>query len=560
MNVKFNHSRGVWCVYGTAEERAQVKALTGGIEELKIAYGLVREHESFVQVEVSPLTYQQLVGLGATFTEAAALQVFEINHKLASLDRAAHTTDNLPEFPTLRHYQTAGARWLSTVGRGLLLDKTGLGKTIQTIITCHYLAQAEPLKILVVCPNPIRRQWFDEFTNWLNNNWAYYLPASGSDSTFRTWDHSVTNVVIVNWEKLQRNSTLREALLNVGWNVVVADEFHRAKDRNSSQSKMIYKIARQQSPEDYFFGLTATPTDGSPDQYWALLRCLDPERFTAYWRWYEMFVDYQWDHNHRYRVVNKFNGSGGVKFKAILDSVLKQYGLRREKVEGIPPIVRQTLDTDFNPDQKKMYDEMRKWARTITLDGDEIVAPGVLAKLIRLRQITTWPHIIDGPEEFPKLDVLIDFLSDLDPGMNVVVYSCFQESVREIANRINTKLSAQWTARTYTGNDPASAAEISDWLKTPHRVLITTPFKGGVGANFQAASVLVWVDRPYSSIDNEQAEGRLPRQGSTADYVLMVDIVIRNSTDDYISKLLQSKHSFNETSLGALVIKYLQTH
>lgn len=561
--VEWNRTKGVWCVYGPPDLRRQVIATCAGVEEIKFKGTEVDQDACFVQVEVCRETYNQLRQLGCLFTAHAANAWLRVEREEYGLSRCvgAHP---IPGYDWPTPEQAYGVRWLSQVRRGILLDKVGFGKTAQAGLALEHVEDAG--LILIVCTKSQREWWIKELRDKVSDDFEFHLPTT---RTTPCLIQAARNVVIVHWQLLSRKSQLKTWLLEQSFDVVIADEFHAAKDRGSLQSQAIFKIARNQ-PDGFFWGLTGTATDfkpnsdksplGQPEQYWALLRCLDPDRFKAYWRWYEMFMDYGWDHTHRYRKVNRFNGFGGARNVKVFNSILSRYTLRRTKIEGLPPVRRGVLYTEWTKEQREFYMEIKNWAYSEKVEQGALYTANALTKLLRLRQIITWPRLVGGlSDDFPKLDALLEHLDGLDPEQNVVVYSCFRGAVEETAKRIKSMYKDRWAVRTFVGNDLASGPEITEWLAPRGRILCTTVSKGGTSHNYQHAQVEYFLDRPWSSIQNEQVEGRLERRSQTSREIFMVDTVISGSVDEYVRKLLASKGVLNEADFIPLVREFIRS-
>ena len=166
-------------------------------------------------------------------------------------------------------FQENGFAWLQMVGKGVLGDEPGLGKSRQAVLAATF-------PCLVICPNTLKLNWKKEFEKWrsdltvtvLNGSYAARVKQLSTDS----------QVFVTNWESIRTMSRLAPygslALtekektpgpLNRPWASVIADEVHAAKDPKSKQTRAYWAIM---STAERRYGLTGTLAPESPDDVW----------------------------------------------------------------------------------------------------------------------------------------------------------------------------------------------------------------------------------------------------------------------------------------------------
>ena len=155
--------------------------------------------------------------------------------------------------PNLFAHQIDGIRRLighPLRGRALLCDEPGLGKTATSLGFAREFGGA----LLVLCPAGLQRQWAEACSLWLGP------------------DHGAR---IVSYDALHAQS-----LDAADFGVVVADEAHYIKDRDSRRAKaavpLIQRIRRA-------LLLTGTPMPNRPVELWCLLVALRPRSVGSYW-------------------------------------------------------------------------------------------------------------------------------------------------------------------------------------------------------------------------------------------------------------------------------------
>jgi SNF2 family DNA or RNA helicase len=193
---------------------------------------------------------------------------------------------DLPYADLLRPYQRAAVKWLEDHPRSILADEMGLGKTVQAIATVTNFHGGTIPATLVVCPNAVRGTWESEFKQWADTP-VQVLDGKTPAKRVKQLEAD-SSVFIVNWEKLR----LMPELARVNWEAVIADEAHRAKNRDAQQTQALWKLT---APVQ--LALTGTPIMNHPGELWSLLRWLRPEQFAehvkggGYWPFHYSYVD-----------------------------------------------------------------------------------------------------------------------------------------------------------------------------------------------------------------------------------------------------------------------------
>jgi len=74
------------------------------------------------------------------------------------------------------------------------------------------------------------------------------------------------------------------------------------------------------------------------------------------------------------------------------------------------------------------------------------------------------------------------------------------------------------------------------------RVMLCTLAAGGTGITLTAASTMIFLQRSFSLIDNEQAEGRCHRIGSEIhESINIIDIVSEDTLDEHVRDVSRMK-------------------
>ena len=174
-------------------------------------------------------------------------------------------------------FQVDGVQWLATRKHSLLADHMGLGKTLQAIALCNYLASTP---VLVVTPASIRLQWSREFDR-------FSVPSRRVEVVYsNTQFPTECDVLIIGYDSLRKH---RRGLRSRKWEVVVFDEAHYLKNRSSIRAKECMGHLRPEADghipplaagKKIF--MTGTPIMNRPTELWPILHAIDPKKWDRF--------------------------------------------------------------------------------------------------------------------------------------------------------------------------------------------------------------------------------------------------------------------------------------
>ena len=168
--------------------------------------------------------------------------------------------------------------------RWLVADDVGLGKTIEAgLILSPLIAKGLVTRLLIICPASLVGQWQERMLRMFDIRIAQY--ASDADKA-NTQFWSVHNQVVASMQTLRIDRGGRhERLFSAPpWDMVIVDEAHHLSVSDQGDYTLAYRLVerleKQRLIRSMVF-LTGTPHRGKPEAFWALLRLLQPERFSA---------------------------------------------------------------------------------------------------------------------------------------------------------------------------------------------------------------------------------------------------------------------------------------
>jgi SNF2 family DNA or RNA helicase len=200
-------------------------------------------------------------------------------------------------------------------------------------------------------------------------------------------------------------------------------------------------------------------------------------------------------------------------------------------------------------------------------DGGELPVISALALMTRLSQLASaaadvWTepatHMVTDPmtgdryeEEYEqihvrlkapswKVDELLDVLAER-PGKQVAVFSPSRQLL-EVAGPILAKAGHR-VGYIVGGQTPAQRTADIDAFQAGHTdVILVSTKAGGVGITLTAASVEVFLQRPWSFVEASQAEDRCHRIGSEIhESIEIIDIVAKDTVESRVREVLKVK-------------------
>lgn len=400
----------------------------------------------------------------------------------------------------------------------------GLGKTLGTIVAMWEL-QAD--RVVIVCPNSAKDSvWRAEIEKW-GGNW---------------------NVVTVGGTKAQRDRATAkwamdggvllihyEALRLIDWtklppaDLVVCDEAHRLATRVGDPVPKFYKALKSIKTK-YRLALSGSILINSAEDFYGALHWLFPKRYRSRWRdWNDRFVQY---------VQGDFGKvCVGVK-PSQLHAMRQELGAfmtvrrKQDELPGLPERIEQTLHVELSPGQRKVYDEMARKFLAELPDGDVIMAPNVLAQMIKLRQIASGLDLLGETfDDSSKLDLAIELIEDVLPN-KTVVFTWHRATAAALAKRLRNR--GIGGVSVVTGEVPQKqrAALIEDFQTNPDtKVFVGTIKTIGESVTLHAAADVIFIEHSWTAADMDQAKDRVYRIGQTR-RVSVTYIVAKDTVDE----------------------------
>ena len=305
------------------------------------------------------------------------------------------------------------------------------------------------------------------------------------------------------------NKSVRHPFNGRTFDVLIADEVHRACNRTSQNFQVLSRVSATVR-----LGLSATPAGNKPVNIYGALKYLWPDNFTAFTRFADTFF---------MSSLNPFSTSGmgrlyhNEKRPGTVRS-LAPHWFEAEPftvLDGMPEVNIQRVKARMSGPQKRLYKEWE--TKALAWLDDNPVAIEMPATLdLRLRQATLGDLTLsdDGVVSYApdcksgKIDALLDILADAGDE-KVIVYTHSKKFLVPLRHRLER---AGYTVAEVSGDDRDGWKTFRDGDAQVLLAVIEAIAEGVDGLQ-KVCHIEVWMSLSNNLILNEQAKGRLHRSG-----------------------------------------------
>lgn len=289
-------------------------------------------------------------------------------------------------------HQNQGLTWFlkqeKTKGSGLLLDPTGLGKSL----ICIAAITESPVKggTLVLCPSHLIKNWEYEIKIHTKKNILDVHIHSGPkrDTIFGGLKIRKNTVIISSYDNVYRDiKGKKNGVPNHKFGRIILDEAHIIRNRGSKKSKAVLELHCRQ----YRWVVTGTPIFNFIDDMYILFKFLEIGGIDDFKDW-----------------KKKFNPKDSSSFKELHDYMAK-YTLRRSKdILGLPPKKVILKKIRLSESEREFYDALHTYSITRLKSLIEkykrshenkskiqsLLFNNILVFILRLRQASTNPFLV----------------------------------------------------------------------------------------------------------------------------------------------------------------------
>lgn len=502
-------------------------------ESLRRLLGLV---EGLSQKKRGKVTMPVYSGAVLDELEAAGVAVDGDEAARTLIERVREAADVVEPVPEhlqadLREYQVEGFRWMSRLAHwgagGILADDMGLGKTVQAI--AFLLSRANHGASLVVMPTSVLLNWEREIKRFAPSLRPVIFNREDRAEVVKTLG---AGDVLLSTYGLLPNEI--ENLKTVDWNVIVLDEAHTIKSKETKTSKAAMELT-----SDARLLLTGTPLQNHLSELWNLSEFANPGLLGGYTSFVERFVV----------PVEKLHDK---ERQRLLKRMISPFLLRRTKtdvLEELPEKTDITLRVELSEAERALYEGLREDTAK-ALETGEIKPMEALAALMKLRQAACHPQLVNPKLTMgsSKTDAFLELVDELrSNGHRALVFSQFTSHLALIKKALDER------GIEYLYLDGAVSAaqrtKLTESFRLGSMPLFLISLKaGGTGLNLTAADYVIHLDPWWNPAIEDQASDRAYRIGQERP-VTVYRLVAEGTIEEKILRLHDTKRSLADALL-----------
>lgn len=539
----------------------------------------IEAREALEQAEAAAKAKSEICSVLGPIWKAASVDEIEdpkVRSEIRHINQAITWPAGLKPFA----YQEVGIGYaIMNGGRAYIGDAMGLGKTLQAIGVLKYDVR-KYTPAVVVCPSGVVYNWRDEIRRFAPE--LTPIPVTKGNQILPAFASGL--VLIMSWDMMKRHAeTLKRA------STLILDEAHYGKNFKAKRTKVALELTKV---VPHVLLLSGTPFPNRPIELFSQLAMLDPKRessiftdlrhkygdgnpFTAFGQEY---ADGERKHVGRGRMVWDFSGASNLQgLREHLSCMMVARKKTQPGIKGqLPPKTRTQLWIPLEGGLKRAYQAAqrsflaracenakdRAWPEieefyakngevTPTLNfansllpdytqGIELVAIGALLRDVGMLKI---PAAVDWIKGFLS--------SSPDPLVVFVKHKAVLGGIGEALNKMKIDGNqVPWTFVDGSVNPQESHKRALAFQDGQYRVIVATE-KLKEGENLQNSADMLFVERWWVPGYEEQAEGRVHRQGSRGVPVTIRYLMIEDTVDEKIHDMVDEKRGNFEDVFGA---------
>jgi superfamily II DNA or RNA helicase len=483
---------------------------------------------------------------------AATLEMHQLNlqaHRLRAMRHEGITT--LPQLrrkiKILPHQVKAAIKVLNQLqGRAILADEVGLGKTIEAgIVMKELIARGKAKSILILTPASLAAQWQGELWDKFGERFVKH-----DDDDFRGFSKHDRVVASIDTAKSAQHYP---DIIAREWDLVIIDEAHYLKNKKTQRYSLADDITARHA-----LMLTATPIQNNLIELYNLINLIKPGLLGTMQNFEEEYIG---------------DAQGRVLLHAQrLQRLLQQVLIRNRRAETGLKFPDRKVETNRVTASKGEYDLHQAVSQFIrnykdffeshlalmVLEREVASSALALAKtLMNMLPKVHDPEVRGAMEDLhhqaesikrnAKVNLIVDIATNTKEKM--IVFTQFRETQELLARRLqqegvkNVKFHGQLT--------PGRRRKALEEFRDDIQVLVATD-SGSEGLNLQFCHILVNYDLPWNPMRVEQRIGRVHRIGQESNNVVILNLAVADTIEDYVLEVLYEKIKLFEVAIGEM--------
>lgn len=437
--------------------------------------------------------------------QSAGYYLYEPPKKLTNPFKGDPTWDRLSK--NLRPYQLEGVLYLEARKRILLGDEQGLGKTVQVLSWLSIRPEICP--VVIVCPSHLKINWLRETLKWAGEE-AEIL--SG-----RTPYKTTADILIINYEIV---SYWRKALRKMKPKAIAIDECQRIKNRKAKTTQAVKAVA---GLCPYIIPISGTPIKNRPEEFYSILSLLAPEEFPSFDFFASLYCDPK-------RVGHWMDYSGSENTEELYDRLNKRLMIRRLKKDHLKELPEKEIVTvSIEPPQEALKGYRKILSEMITDKQKEA----------NQREKTNWMEKLKQECLRAKLPEVKEWVMDFleSSSEKLILFTTHHETVDYLQEAFKDVCVVVDGRVKGTKRQQA----IDDFQEGSARLFIGNLQAASEGLTLTSSSSVAFVELGWSPADHSQGEDRVHRFGQAAEQVTIYYLIVPNTIEDKIWKMLEEK-------------------
>ena len=329
------------------------------------------------------------------------------------------------------------------------------------------------------------------------------------------------------------------------------DESTTIKSPSAARTKNTLRLAKYAVHRRI---LTGSPVTRSPLDLYTQCEFLDPALlgFSSYYSFRARYAE----------MVDR--SAGGRTFKQVigyknldeLNELLQPFSYRILKKDclDLPDKVYTTRKIEMTPEQKKAYDEIKRYAMTELSNSEQVSVTSVITQLLRLHQISCGFTRTDTKQDVElksaRLEELMSILEETEG--KVIIWANYRYDIQRILRAIQDQYGKASVGAYYgdtTDDERRNTVQLFQDKSSELKYIVGNTQTGGYGINLTAANTVVYYSNNFDLEKRLQSEDRAHRIGQN-NKVTYIDIICKNTVDEKIVNSLKAKQDIASKVLG----------
>jgi hypothetical protein len=452
--------------------------------------------------------------------------------------------------------------------------QTGKSKVVIDLTAAHRM-EGHIDSVLILVKRTLRRNWLIQFNTHCPIPWSAHLPETGEAGT-RRFMHWLTmphdfKIMLVGWESLSAGGMVdicNKFMDTMIRPAVIGDELTYIAGHKADRSERAVALARKAV---YKYGLSGSPALEGPLNLFMEFEFLDPNiigigDYYAFRNRYAIMGGYMRETPNGSKVPTQIVGYQNMEE---LTGMISPYIYQVDKkVLKLPPKRFERRTVELTPEQRKVYDRIKKDG-VLALDGHpERALQNVLEVYLRLQQVAggygvsgtqkRWmgrdgkprvkmiydPVELIPPERNPKIIEIESIFEEINKTKQSLVWAVFQPEIEALTKRLRA-MGLRVGELHGKIQDEARQPMVDEFQRGGIDVIVGNAGTGGMGFTMHAAEVSIFYNNSFKAIDRVQAEDRPDSIGQTKSGI-WIDIAAEKTVDLTVLAALEQKMDLSE--------------